>query len=425
MPSPLNCSTARKLGPGWGLVAALGVALVLVACDPFATGSVGVSVTGSVVTTSGIGIDNARVTLLQDGSAVGSTSVDARGRYAIDGIDPGSYTVKYSAPGYTDSTFEITADQIRRLGRDTLRGPAVLQGRVVDGQTGEPVSGATVEFAIRPAPPENRSQETGNLSKKGLRNIDENIDAEFQTRTGEDGTYEISGAPTGSGTQIVTGSDYFRSQRAGIRLREGENTVSPAGLSSEMEGEELRIVVSWGETPADLDAHLTGPGAEGDRFHVAYFRKEPADAGAILTNDDKDGFGPETITIQDPRDGLYRYSVHNFSDPSRDGASGIAGSAKVTLYSSEGQIAFYSAPLVGSVDRNTWRVFEVIITDGDLTLSDNFGVSLGYFQAGGPQDVTTFSHSGDNPFDPSSASKPPLPPSTKSAFDRSLKDLPN
>jgi hypothetical protein len=410
-----------------GLVFLTGLAILAGACDPFATGSVGASVTGSVVTTTGVGVDEAQFALFQNGSVVRSVSVNERGRYAIDGLDPGTYTAYYLAPGYPDSTFEVDIQEIQRLGTDTLRGPARLEGRVVDAVTGEPVGGATVRFDVRSdlteAPPQtNRLQR-----KKTLQNAGGAFEADFETQAGQDGTYEIAGVPLGTATQrVVTGSDYFRSQKAGIRLQEGKNTVSPAGLSPEMDGgENLRIVVSWEENPSDLDAHLTGPGGDGDRFHVAYFRQDPSGAGASLNSDVEDGFGPEAITIESQRDGLYRYSIHNFSDPSRDGATGIAGSAEVTVYGPDGQIAFYSAPSAGPGDGNAWRVFEAVVTEDDLTISDNAGQTLGFFQAGGPQDVTTFNASGNSIRSASSADKHTLPLKVQSDLDRSMDNLPD
>jgi hypothetical protein len=394
-----------------GLILLAGLALLAGACDPFATGSVGASVTGSVVTTTGTGLDEAQFALFQNGSVVRSVSVNERGRYSIDGLDPGTYTAYYLAPGYPDSTFEVSVQDIQRLGTDTLRGPARLGGRVIDAVTGDPVGGVTVRFDIRSDTRAESEQANPLRGNVGLQKAGKNFEADFETQTDRDGTYEIAGVPRGTATQrVVTGSDYFRSQKVGIRIQEGQNAISPAGLSPEMDGEEaLRIVVSWGETPTDLDAHLTGPGGDGDRFHVAYFRQDPSGVGASLSSDAKDGFGPEAITIERYQDGLYRYSIHNFSDPSRDGATGIAGSAEVTVYGSDGQIAFYSAPPAGPGDGNTWRVLEAVVTGDDVTMSDNAGQTLGYFQAGSPQDVTTFRGAASDFTDTGSKSKPILP----------------
>jgi len=178
-------------------------------------------------------------------------------------------------------------------------------------------------------------------------------------------------------------------------------------------------VLEWGETPPDLDAHLTGPDGSGDRFHVTYFRKEPSGVDVRLEEDVSDGVGPETVTVTDIEDGIYRYSVHNFSDRSRDGASGIASSAEVTAYGSDGQIASYEPPPVGSDGGNTWRVFEIIATDGELTFSDDGGESLRYFQAGGSQDMTTFARPGSTLV----PGKPVLPASVQEALDQPTEDF--
>ena len=392
MPSPLNCSTARKLGPGWGLVAALGVALVLVACDPFATGSVGVSVLGSVVNTSGRGVDDATVNLVEGESAVRTADVGSDGRFIFDNVDRGDYTVQYRAPGYPDSSFEISAQETRRLGADTLTGSAQIEGTIADAQTGEPVAGATVTLAIEPE--ESESQTARQKSaQEATRTHGADLDnPDFETQTGDSGNYEISGVPTGTGTRSVESDGYETTRTSDVEIGAGENAIGTTGIPEELEGDGFRIVMEWGESPADLDAHLTGPTGEGERFHAAYFRRAPTGTDAELDQDISTGYGPETITVQSFENGIYRYSVHNFSDPSRGGAMGFS-TAQVRVYDSDGQFATYTPPSADPGDGNAWRVFEIVASDGELTVDDGNGDTLGFFFADGPGDVTTFSRS--------------------------------
>jgi hypothetical protein len=64
----------------------------------------------------------------------------------------------------------------------------------------------------------------------------------------------------------------------------------------------LRMVLTWGETPRDLDSHLDTPTG----CHVFYGQKRCPDGSASLDADVTDGFGPETINVHTLRPGLYK-----------------------------------------------------------------------------------------------------------------------
>lgn len=70
----------------------------------------------------------------------------------------------------------------------------------------------------------------------------------------------------------------------------------------------MRVVLSWGKNPADLDSHLMFPGG-----HIYFERKDGQDAN--LDVDDVDSFGPETITITKKHFGeSYTYAVQDFTN---------------------------------------------------------------------------------------------------------------
>ncbi|GHV10514.1 hypothetical protein FACS189491_00100 [Spirochaetia bacterium] len=62
----------------------------------------------------------------------------------------------------------------------------------------------------------------------------------------------------------------------------------------------FRIVLDWGEKPSDLDLHLEksqAPGGAG--YHISFWNMHTAeDEGAALDRDDRNSYGPETITIE-------------------------------------------------------------------------------------------------------------------------------
>lgn len=81
----------------------------------------------------------------------------------------------------------------------------------------------------------------------------------------------------------------------------------PILLTPKLRKDEVRIVLTWDDTPGDEDSHLFTP-SEG---HVCYYEKEIP--GANLDVDDTDGYGPETVTITDMEQGVYKYYVADFT----------------------------------------------------------------------------------------------------------------
>jgi len=74
-------------------------------------------------------------------------------------------------------------------------------------------------------------------------------------------------------------------------------------MTAGMEPHQGRFILEWESRPTDLDLHLTGPG-----FHVSYRNMKSVPGKARLDRDARQGYGPETITI-DKIDGTGRYEV--------------------------------------------------------------------------------------------------------------------
>jgi uncharacterized protein YjdB len=129
---------------------------------------------------------------------------------------------------------------------------------------------------------------------------------------------------------------------------------------------DVKIVLTWGANPIDLDSWLAGPLAGGGRFRVSFGATGDCHASpfACLDVDDVDGFGPETITITQQTPGVYRYSVNRFF-----GSGSIATSgARVDVYTSDGLARTFTPP-PGNGD--WWEVFE--LSNGVLTGLNRYG----------------------------------------------------
>jgi len=123
----------------------------------------------------------------------------------------------------------------------------------------------------------------------------------------------------------------------------------------------MRIVLSWGATPSDLDAHL----AYGSS-HIFYNHKQGSNAD--LDVDDTDSYGPETITINQRNNGEeYVYAIHDYSDRDNPNTTRLSGSqAKVFVYIGQSLVRTYYLPANGQAG-NLWTVFKI---NGDGEMQD-------------------------------------------------------
>ena len=129
-------------------------------------------------------------------------------------------------------------------------------------------------------------------------------------------------------------------------------TYALSPTMSQLDG--VRIVLSWGNQPQDLDSHISYPGN-----HICYHHKTGSLAN--LDVDDTDGYGPETITIERKAQGQkYLYAVHNYTSREEAGNSDLSGisDAKVFVYIGNTLIKSYEVPK-GRRAGNVWVVFMI------------------------------------------------------------------
>jgi M6 family metalloprotease-like protein len=147
------------------------------------------------------------------------------------------------------------------------------------------------------------------------------------------------------GDQSFLRMRYIKKERAHITVR--VNLQVPVG--------QTRIGLSWGAEPADLDSHLTGPDGYGDRFHVYFWNL--SSESASLDHDDTTSYGPETTTVFSQQAGVYRFSVHDYTDRWETYSTALATSgATVTVYRNEGIVATFRVP---QSPGTLWTVFEM------------------------------------------------------------------
>lgn len=131
---------------------------------------------------------------------------------------------------------------------------------------------------------------------------------------------------------------------------------------------QLRIVLSWGDEPNDLDSHLVGPTANGGKFHV-YYSNKSYDNDVALDVDDINGYGRETTVVRNVRPGIYTYAVHNYSNRWDDYSNTMSLSeGRVRVYRGESLLATYNVP---SGEGTLWTVFSYDSSTNQITPINN------------------------------------------------------
>jgi hypothetical protein len=123
--------------------------------------------------------------------------------------------------------------------------------------------------------------------------------------------------------------------------------------------------------PRDLDAHLTGPNADGSCFHV-YFSNKGSLASAPFAQLEVDNISisgappTETVRIATLSPGIYRFYVNNYSGArSENDPAGLSRSqATVQVFGTGGLLGSFTVPSGTGFD---WTVFELNGTTGAIT----------------------------------------------------------
>lgn len=215
-------------------------------------------------------------------------------------------------------------------------GPGILTGLVVDALLNTPINGAQV------------------CVRESQCDITE-----------EDGTYRLENIDAGW-VDVKASRDSYFSLVLSVFIRAGAVTTLDFALSPALGQGEFRIVVTWGKEPKDLDAHFWLPYKNYPHLYLDYPGNCNMHPYACLDRDDKDGYGPETISITRMAEkGTYVYAVLNYNFGRPGVPEIINSSAKVQVYGAEGLIAQFSVPKEGEGD--LWYVFDLDAATGEVT----------------------------------------------------------
>jgi hypothetical protein len=265
-----------------------------------------------------------------EGVPVRRVSTDAQGDYSAL-VPGGALVLDYTKSGYFAARQEVSVDPsgtttsppVRLASHADERG--TIGGRVIDAQTGFGLPGVSVRLVA-------------GLDPAGSEEV-------ASTTTNESGVYEFASMRPGSYTAIAS-KEGFISQWIYLAVVGGIIRTNFDITLSRPLGEGYRFVLTWGETPGDLDSHLLTPSIEDSIYEVRWNNRGSLESPpyANLDVDDRDAYGPETITISTNFEGTYSYAVYQWST---DGSL-PESQARVVLYSGDQVLRQWTVPSSGT-----------------------------------------------------------------------------
>lgn len=293
-------------------------------------------------------IANARVSINHGSTTVKQMYASSTGQFSLSSINQGDYTLTVSATGYSTYSAVIKVVKNQTTYVETLlmvdrsnTGEGTISGNITNALSGAAVS--AVSYVVR----------SGWNSSSGS-----SVASGVTTGNG----YSIKLAP-GNYT-IEFSKDGFMTTNVNVAIVANTTSTKHVALAPEAgdPGDRtIRIILTWGAVPADLDSHMFGPTVNGaSTFHTYYITKDYS-AGemiAALDRDDIDSYGPETTTIyQMNTSGLYGFYVHDYSNRASGNSVAMSNSgAQVRVFSGNLLIDTFNIPV--GIGGTLWHVFD-------------------------------------------------------------------
>lgn len=289
-----------------------------------------------------LSVPEVTVNLVKEGQVLQTVTTDSNGEYKFS-VAAGIYDLTLNKSGFIGATYSA----VESITGQTTYLETILQ--VPQGSGIGSVSGEILNAV------------TGNLEPNVVIEVRQGINnksgaAETLMTADGNGHYVFSGA-SGYYT-FQTKKDGFINKIFSTSIQGGtEEVLSDVAISPVLLAGQIRIVLRWNTTPADLDSHLSGPTNEGALAHVYFIDTEYRRDNTlmILDVDDQDGEGPETITVTKPLPGVYTYSVHDYTNSSDMTSNMLANSmAAVEVYIGNAPVKVFNVP---NQPGTLWKVF--------------------------------------------------------------------
>lgn len=213
-----------------------------------------------------------------------------------------------------------------------------LSGKVISAVSADGISGAELTFVSR-----KDSSDTHEVAADSF------------------GRYSLR-LPSGDYTVTIRCSGYTEETFDCTVSSYTQETQKDFTITPVLEEGQIRIVLTWGSNPTDLDSYLNGTTDSGVEVSTNFRNRTCTYNGqtiAELDVDDRDGYGPETTTIYDIN-GVYEFRVVDFTGSGTMSSSG----AVVKVYTSD-SAAPEEIPICAGLE-NGWFVCK--IDHGEVTV---------------------------------------------------------
>jgi hypothetical protein len=284
-------------------------------------------------------LKDVKVTLSINSQDIKRTLTNENGTYSFNKLSSGlKYSLRYEKEDYTSLYYHnITVDrnqhkymEVVQMSKNNEVINGIVSGIITNALNGNGVDSATL------------------VIREGQNNTNGTIFETIQTTTNGEFTITL---PPSTYTAEVIKDGYITSYFTIISISGETNSNQNFSISPIVTDGDMRIVLTWGENPSDLDSHLVRKTNGSLDYHIYYYDKYGIDAN--LDHDDITSYGPETVTLNSPKaDSVYTYFVHHYY-----GYGNLKSSrAKVNL-SFNGIQRTFNVP---NEDGIYWKVFEIV-----------------------------------------------------------------
>ena len=291
-----------------------------------------------------------------NGSLVTTTSTNSSGSYTFSNIPFGDYKLVLEKTNYYSADVSVTLNmetyQVNNiyLVADRVSLPGKAAGKAINASTAAGIANITVYVR------------SGNNNTTGtvLETLTTNSSGEYITGLLNPGNYTLqfvdnrnvsSKFNTTSINVSITGDTTSYNNNAAMVIAIPEGT--------------MKVVLTWGYTPSDLDSHLLIKGSSSN--HIYYSNK--SGSGANLDVDDTTSYGPETTTITLRENTKYCFYVYNFSAGSM---SQLANSDAKVIITIGSTVYTFNVP---SGSGHYWNVFTYDTATGEFVFNNTISNS--------------------------------------------------
>lgn len=280
------------------------------------------------------------VSLYKNEVLIATTTTNSSGVYTFNNVTYGEYELKYEKDGYITALGSCTMSSgLQQLDNTVIASsdnllPGYISGCAKDANTANGISNITIYVRSGNGNVTGTVIATATTTSSGAYTTEQlapgNYTLQFVDNSNRSEKYistNINATVTGNATSYNNDATMY------LPITEGQ----------------IKVILTWGESPSDLDSHLLIKRNGMSVIEVDYQNKSAG--GAVLDVDDTTSFGPETTTININQNADYTFFVYRYSST---GNSLSDSGAKVRI-SIGNQTYEYNVP---DGEGRYWKVFD-------------------------------------------------------------------